>query len=304
MSYYNLPLTALRAFEAAARHASYSRAAEELGLTHGAVSHHIKGLEALLGVTLFQRKGGRMLLTEHGQRLAVHAVGGFDDLARGVDEVRARGPRSRTVAISVLPSFAANWLIPRLSQFHQLKPEISVNVQSSHLLIDLERDGIDLALRYGPGQWAGLTAELLSAEDLFPVCSPQFRQAHQIVTPQDLLSVPLLRDQRMPWELWFRAAGFPDIEEPETRTAYSDAGLLLQAAMAGHGVALARSVLAADDLAAGRLQRLFDISVPAHFSYFLVHRSGRPLRPPAEAFRQWLLDQCASKDIDTPDRDR
>lgn len=297
MSYYNLPLTALRAFEAAARHASYSRAAEELGLTHGAVSHHIKGLEALLGVTLFQRKGGRMLLTEHGQRLAVHAVGGFDDLARGVDEVRARSPRSRTVAISALPSFAANWLIPRLSEFHELHPQISVTVQSSHLLIDLERDGIDLALRYGPGQWAGLTAELLSSEDLFPVCSPAFRQQHPVTTPKDLLSVPLLRDQRMPWALWFRAAGLPDDDEPPTRTSYSDAGLLLQAAMAGHGIALARSVLAANDLATGHLERLFDISVPAHFSYYLVHRSGVPLRPPADTFRQWLLQQCAPQDI-------
>ncbi len=109
MSYYSLPLTALRAFEAAARHTSYSRAAEELGLTHGAVSHHIKALETLLGVTLFQRKGGRMIPTEHGQRLAVHAVEGFDNLARGVDEVKARSPRSRTVTISVLAAFASIW---------------------------------------------------------------------------------------------------------------------------------------------------------------------------------------------------
>lgn len=289
MSYYSLPLTALRAFDAAARHASYSRAADELGLTHGAVSHHIKGLEALLGVTLFQRKGGRMLLTEHGQRLAVHAVEGFEHLARGVEEVRARSPRSKTVTISVLPSFAARWLIPRLSKFHELNPAISVNVRTSHLLADFDQDGIDLALRYGPGQWAGLTAELLAEEALFPVCSPRFRKEHKITEAKDLLTLPLLRDQRMPWMLWFRAAGLEDVVEPEGGASYSDAGLLLQAAATDHGVALARSILANDDIAEGRLERLFDVSVPANFSYYVVSPSGRNLRPPAETLRQWLL---------------
>jgi LysR family glycine cleavage system transcriptional activator len=292
MSYYSLPLTALRAFEAAARHTSYSRAAEELGLTHGAVSHHIKALEALLGVTLFQRKGGRMIPTEHGQRLAVHAVEGFDNLARGVDEVKARSPRSRTVTISVLAAFAAKWLIPRLSQFHERHPDISISLRSSHMLADFSQDGIDLALRYGPGQWPGLTAELLAEEELFPVCSPRFRSEHNLSKPQDLLKVTLLRDQRLPWALWFRAAGLSDATEPNHGAAYSDAALLLQAAATDHGVALARSLLANDDLAAGRLERLFDISVPASFSYYVVFPSGRDLRAPAEAFRAWLMQQA------------
>lgn len=296
MSYYSLPLTALRAFETAARHASYSRAAEELGLTHGAVSHHIKGLEALLGVTLFQRKGGRMILTEHGQRLAVHAVEGFNSLARGFDEVRARSPRSRTVTISVLPSFASRWLIPRLSKFHESHPDVTVNIRSSHLVVDFARDAIDLAMRYGPGQWAGLTSELLAEEELFPVCSPRFRSRNKLSSPRDLLSVSLLRDQRMPWTLWFRAAGLSDVEEPQSGAAYSDAGLLLQAAVTDHGVALARSVLASDDLKAGHLDRLFDVSVPANFSYYLVFPSGQSLRAPAEIFRRWLLQQIASSD--------
>jgi len=293
MSYYSLPLTALRAFEAAARHTSYSRAAEELGLTHGAVSHHIKGLEALLGVTLFQRKGGRMIPTEHGQRLAVHAVEGFDNLARGVDEVKARSPRSRTVTISVLAAFAAKWLIPRLSHFHERHPDISISLRSSHMLADFSQDGIDLALRYGPGQWSGLTAELLAEEELFPVCSPRLRSEHSLSTPQDLLKVPLLRDQRLPWALWFRAAGLSDAAEPDHGAAYSDAALLLQAAATDHGVALARSLLANDDLAAGRIERLFDIGVPASFSYYVVFPSGRNLRAPAEAFRAWLMEQAA-----------
>ncbi len=140
-----------------------------------------------------------------------------------------------------------------------------------------------------------MTAELLAEEDLFPVCSPRFRSEHNLSTPQDLLTVPLLRDQRLPWALWFRAAGLSDAAEPDHGAAYSDAALLLQAAATDHGVALTRSLLAKDDLAAGRLERLFDISVPASFSYYVVYPSGRNLRPPAEAFRAWLMQQSESR---------
>jgi LysR family glycine cleavage system transcriptional activator len=138
-----------------------------------------------------------------------------------------------------------------------------------------------------------LTAELLAEEELFPVCGPRFRSEHNLSKPQDLLKVPLLRDQRLPWALWFRAAGLSDATEPNHGAAYSDAALLLQAAATGHGVALARSLLANDDLAAGRLERLFDISVPASFSYYVVFPGGRNLRAPAEAFRAWLMQQAA-----------
>ena len=289
MSFYKLPLAALRAFEAAARHRSYTRAAEELGLSHGAVSHHIKSLEALLGVTLFTRDKHGMTPTEHGQRLSVHASEGFAHLAQGVEEVRARLIRSRVVTVSVLPAFAGRWLIPRLSGFHDLHPDVDVNVRASPVLADFSRDGIDIALRYGPGRWQGLTSERLLNEDIFPVCSPRLLEKHPIAKASDLSSVKLLRDQRIPWSTWFRAVGVPELSDPQSGPAYSDAGLLLQAAVAGHGVALARSVLVQDELASGSLVRLFDEPVRAEFSYYVVYPSGMELRPPARIFKEWLL---------------
>jgi LysR family transcriptional regulator, glycine cleavage system transcriptional activator len=293
MSYLSLPLTALRAFEAASRHANYSRAAEELGLTHGAVSHHIKGLEILLGVVLFERKGTRMLPTEHGQRLAMHAITGFEHLARGVEEVRARAPRSKIVTISVLPSFASKWLIPRLPEFLQENSGVSVSIRSSHLLSDFESDGIDLALRYGTGQWPGVAADLLLEEEVFPVCSPEFRTKYRLKQIDDLRVVPLLHDQRMPWSLWFRATAFPDPPEHTHGLSFSDAALLLDAAATGQGVALGRSVLAQSDLDTGRLVRPFETGIPANLGYYVVYPSGCELRDPAERLKTWLLEQTA-----------
>lgn len=292
-SFYRLPLSALRAFEAAARQQSYSRAADELGLSHGAISHHIKGLEANLGVCLFKRDGAKMVPTEHGQRLAVHASEGFTRLAQGVDEVRARVMRSRVVTVSVLPAFAARWLIPRMVTFQEAHPDVEVSIRASHLLTDFSRDGVDVALRYGPGQWPGLSAELLAEEVIFPVCSPAFQGKYKLTEPTDLLSVRLLRDQRVPWSTWFRAAALDHGCEPNSGSAYSDAGLLLQAAVAGHGVALARSVLARGDLDAGSLVRLFETQVPAQSSYYLVYPSGVEMRRPAQVFREWLLREAA-----------
>lgn len=293
MSFQRLPLSALRAFHAAARHQGYSRAAEELGLSHGAVSHHIKSLESLLGVALFERHGNRMVPTEHGQRLAVHTSEGFAHLAQGFEEVKARLLRSRMVTMSVLPALAGRWLIPRLADFHERHPDVDVNLRASPMLVDFSRDGIDLALRYGPGKWAGLTSELLFEEELFPVCSPRFKSMHTLDRPRDLLSSKLLRDQRVPWSHWFRAAGLQNAPEPGRGPLYSDAGLLLQAAVASHGVALARSVLVSDELASGQLLRLFDIGAPAEFAYFVVYPSGETLRPPAMILKEWLLHQAS-----------
>nr|WP_243751436.1 LysR family transcriptional regulator [Paraburkholderia sp. BL10I2N1] len=150
----HLPLSALRAFEAAFRQRGYSRAADELGLSHGAVSHHIKSLEQLLGVKLFRRDGHVMVPTEAGQRLALHVSEGMSRLAQGIEEVRARKLRSRIVTVSVLPAFAARWLIPRLASLHQSNPDIEVNIRASALLADLSHEGVDVGLRYGPGKWA------------------------------------------------------------------------------------------------------------------------------------------------------
>jgi LysR family glycine cleavage system transcriptional activator len=292
MSFRNLPLVALRAFEAAARHRSYTRAADELGLSHGAVSHHLKALEQLLGVGLFRREGQRMVLTEHGQRLAVHASEGLAHLSRGFEEVRIRHRQSRIVTISVLPALASRWLIDRLQEFQELEPSIEVSMRASPLLVDFSRDGIDMGLRYGLGRWPGVTSDLLFDEQLFPVCSPAFKELKKLNSPEDLRKVKLLHDQRIPWPVWLRSAGFPMLELPSGGATFSDAGHLLQAAVAGHGVALARSILAKADMEAGLLIRPFAHAAPAEFAYYVVFPDDRPLRKPAALFRDWLLEEA------------
>jgi len=291
---YLPPLQALRAFEAAARHLSYSRAAEELALTHGAVSHHIARLERDLGgVRLFLRDGQRMLLTEAGQLLVLQVRQGLLVLSKAFDGARARGAEGATanlVTVSVLPSFAARWLVPRLSRFQAAHPEVDVAIRPTASLAPLDgRDGIDLAIRYGPGGWAGVTAEPFMGGDIFPVCSRSLFEAEHFSKPTDLAGATLLRNPSQPWRPWFAAAGL-DWPEPVRGPSYDDAGLLLQAAVDGQGVALARAVLVQDDLMAGRLVRLFDVPAADEYSWFLVWRE--PLRCDRQAFRalhDWLI---------------
>ena len=296
MSFRDLPLVALRAFEAAARHRSYSKAAGELGLSHGAVSHHLKNLEQMLGVSLFRREGHRMLLTEHGQRLAVHSTEGLTHLARGFEEVRTRQRLSRTVSISVLPAFASRWLIQRIQTFQDTQLDIEVSMKASPLLVDFTRDDIDLGLRYGSGRWPGVTSVLLFKEVLFPVCSPTFAELDRLRALKDLKRVKLLHDQRIPWSAWLRRLGRSDVNLQAKGPIYSDAGHLLQAAVAGHGVALGRSVLAECDLATGALLRPLPDVAPAESSYYVVYSSDRPLRRTAAVFRDWLLAEAQQSD--------
>jgi LysR family transcriptional regulator, glycine cleavage system transcriptional activator len=286
---------ALRAFEAAARHLSFSRAAEELHLTHGAVSHALRAMEAELGTALFRRRGNTMLLTDAGQLLAAHVRDALARLARGLEEVRVASETGRPVlTVSVLPAFAARWLLPRLTGFYALHPEIDVVLRATPALADFVRENVDLAIRYGPGQWPGLEAEKLLDEAIFPVCSPGFLGRHALREPADLLGVTLLRDLRQPWQGWFRLVGLV-AEEPVHGPAFNDAGLLLQSAAAGHGVALARANLAREDMADGRLVRLFADGARAEYAYYLVRPAGRTPTPKVAAFATWLRDQVAAE---------
>ncbi|GAB7537923.1 transcriptional regulator GcvA [Burkholderia sp. 3C] len=303
------PLQTLRAFEAAARHLSYSRAAKELSLTHGAISQHIARLEQELGgVTLFVRQGQRMLLTEAGQVLVLDLREGLQRLAEAFNAARAR-PRTRqvtrTLTVSVLPSFAARWLVPRLSFFQSSHPDVDIAIRPTAALAALDgRDGIDLAIRYGPGHWPGLHTTKLMKSVIFPVCSPALLARTSLKSAEDFLDVTLLRSPRQKWKPWFKAAGLA-LPEPTQGPSYDDAGLLLQAAMAGQGVALARSVLAADDLAAGRLVRVGDAEAEDTYSWFVVWRE--PLscdQDDFNAFRKWLECQTAADDLRQPRRFR
>jgi LysR family transcriptional regulator, glycine cleavage system transcriptional activator len=278
--------SALRAFDAAARHLNFSQAAEELHLTHGAISHQMKALEASLGVSLFRREGRRMLLTDAGQHFAARLRDVLGDLAAAVAEVAQRRDQ-KELTISVLPSFASYWLIPRLPSFHGRHPEIDVNIRATQALADFGRDGVDLAIRIGQGHWPGLVAEKLFDEEAFPVASPRFNGGALPKRPQDLAGAVLLRSERQPWTPWFRAIGL-DWPEPSRGPIYSDETLLIQAAAEGIGVALARGALVTADLASGRLVRLFPRRVPSRTAYYLVYPEAAGELPRVRAFREWI----------------
>ena len=292
---YLPPIQTLRAFEAAARHLSYSRAAQELSLTHGAISQHIARLEQDLdGVRLFVRQGQRMILTDAGQLLVLEVREGLSTLAQAFNNARARPRRASTsspLTISVLPSLAARWLVPKLAGFQQAHPHVDIAIRPTTALAALDgRDGIDLAIRYGPGEWPGLRVRKLMKSVVFPVCSPDLLAGRTLASPADLLGMPLLRSPRQKWRPWFHAADL-DWPEPTQGTLYDDSGLLLQAAAAGQGVALARGVLAAEELAAGRLVRVGELAIEDSASWFLVWRE--PLLCDAAAFEallNWLQD--------------
>jgi LysR family glycine cleavage system transcriptional activator len=286
------PLTALRAFEAAARHLNFSRAAEELHVTHGAVSHQMKSLEAHLGIALFRRQGRQMQLTDAGRNLQEHVHEALRRLKRGIAELRA-AVRGQVLTVTTTPAFATRWLLPRLADFQTRHPEIDVNVRATSALIDFDRDAVDLAIRYGPGGWAGLEADKLLDEDVFPVCSPDFRGGRLPTRIDDLKDVMLLRDPRQPWRDWFLSVGL-DWPEPARGPVYDDASLLLQAAAGGLGVALARGALAQAELQTGRLVRLFPDSARASFAYYVVHPPGARLLPKVSVFADWLAQQVTS----------
>lgn len=284
-----LPLNALRAFEAAARHLSLSRAAEELHLTHGAISHQVRALEALLGAALFNRRGRGVVLTEAGQHLAGVLTGSFAQINQAMNAVRRQS--DQTLTISLLTSFAARWLVPRLERFHEAHPDVVMSMRTGRELADLRRDGVDLAIRSGRGNYPGLDARFLMAEDLFAVASPRLAGGLP-ETPADLKRHLLLRDSIDDWAMWCRAAGL-DITTLRFGTVFQDSAVLLDAAARGAGIALARRVLVAPDLESGRLVRLFDVQVPDLFSYWTVTLPERAEEPAIAQFRDWLHGEAA-----------
>jgi len=286
------PLSALRAFEAAARHLNFTRAAEELHLTHGAISHQMKSLEASVGVALFRREGKKLLLTDAGQRFASRLRDLLGDLRAAVAEVGKRRDQQE-LTISVLPSFASLWLIPRLARFHAAHPEIDVNIRATQALAEFGPDGVDLAIRMGAGGWPGLVAEKLFDEEVFPVASPRLNGGALPKRPEALAREVLLRSERQPWTPWFRAMGL-DWPEPGRGPIYSDETLLVQAAAEGIGVALARGALVAADLATGRLVRLFPRRVPSRTAYYLVYPRAAGELARVRAFRDWIQGEAKS----------
>ena len=290
------PLNALRAFEAAGRHLSFTRAAQELNVTQAAISHQIKSLEEYLGIRLFRRQNRGLLLTDAGQAYLPDVRRAFERLATATDKLQARDA-SGVLTVSVLPSFGAKWLVPRLARFRLAHPEIDVRLSASEALVDFTRDDVDVAIRHGQGHYPGLSVTPLMREVAFAVCSPALLTGpHPIRTPEDLRRHTLLHDDdETTWAMWLRAAGVDTID-PTRGPFFDDSSMTLHAAVNGQGVALGRSALAHDDLKAGRLVRLFDISLPCRAAYYLVYPEHTASRPKIQAFRQWLLDETGGDD--------
>jgi LysR family glycine cleavage system transcriptional activator len=294
------PLNALRAFEAAARHLSFTRAAAELFVTQAAVSHQIKALEGHVGVKLFRRLPRQLLLTDEGQAYAHALTDVFARLGRATARLREpEATRRRLLTVSVVPSFAARWLVPRLGRFRQQHPEIDVRVAPQSAAADFARDDVDVGIRYGAGKYPGLRSDRLLDDELFPVCSPRLcRGAHALRRPRDLRHHVLLHDETTDdWRTWLAVAGVgADAGVDVTRgPIFTDASMLLEAALGGQGVALARRVLAAEELRTGRLVRPFaaELTLPSARAYFVVAPRATADQPRIKAFRAWLMQEAA-----------
>ena len=282
------PLNALPSFEAAARHLSFSRAAEELRVTHGAVSRAVRNLEDHLGVQLMIRATRSVRLTPIGASYAAEVRDVLEHLAAATSA--ATGRSSGIVSVSTIDSFAARWLMPRLSRFRRAHDDIDVRVAMSERLADFVSDGIDIAIRCGGGQYPGLSSELLMKEHHFPVCSPKLLEGpYPLRTSADLAHHTLLHDVfTVDWAIWLHSAGIDNVD-PHRGPTFLSSDHAIQAAVRGEGVVLGRSALVADDLAAGRLVRPFELSLPAGFAYYVVYPPRALQRPNVKAFRDWLM---------------
>lgn len=283
------PFIALRALEAAARLQSYSRAADELSVTHGAVSQQIRRLEEELGTVLFHREGNRMVPTPEASRLAGDVAGAIRALQSGVDALRAD---ANTLVISTLAHFAGRWLAPRLTRLAESAPNMRIEIRVGDGLSTLGPDGVDLALRYGPGVYPRCQSELLFAESQFPVCAPSVLERHPIRTPEDLLTAPLLVHKTRPWAYWFKSVGLK-APAPVGGIVFDDTGMLIDAAVQGLGVALARGPFVEHDLASGRLVRPLREATAGEWSYFAVWRPESRKLPLIRAFVDWLRSEIA-----------
>lgn len=279
------PLSALRIFEAAARHDNFSAAAVELHLTPGAVSRQIKTLEQHLGLALFVRDSRRHLLTRAGTQLAERVREAFGQLHEAIRQLAPEA--AQRVVVTVLPSFATRWLLPRLSAFSERYPAIEIDLRPSRDIVALDRSDIDLAIRYGRGRWAGTSTSLLFEEELLPVCAPALAARFRPKAPADLLELPLIHDSDFPWLPYFDLHG---VKTPRRMKGIrlDDSGLALAAAEQGQGVALGRSVLIADALQTGRLVAPIRATMKGDYSYYLAWPRQRELAPGASRFRDWL----------------
>ena len=285
------PLSALRPFEAAARLESFSRAAEELHLTHGAVSHQVRGLEEHLGLALFARHGKRVVLTAAGRAFAERVRGALEEIAQAADALRAR--REDRLGVSVLPSFASRWLMPRLIRFMDANPGIAVNVSATTALADFSADEVDVAIRFGKGPWPPLVCERFLEDEYFPVVSPKLYRGKMPRAPKDLLGARIIREDRDLWDEWFQAAGIAPRAPATGAASVNDSTFALQSAARGEGIALARLSIIGEDLERGTLKRLFDIPLPSPTTYWFVSPKETAGMKKVKLFRDWVREELS-----------
>ncbi|MBB3976000.1 DNA-binding transcriptional LysR family regulator [Rhizobium azooxidifex] len=281
----SIHLNGLRAIEAVGRLGSLQAAADELGVTVGAVSQQVIKAEAQLGRTVFERTARGMRPTPFGTPFVRKLSAGFRELAEAVGSARHRD--DTILVISVAPIFASRWLIHRIHQFSAAHPEISLRIESTTALADLSGSDVDLGIRIGPGTWPGVRAEFVLPQEMFPVCTPEL--AGRLKTPADLVDMPAVIDanDQFTWDRWLEAAGL-DQPAPRTRHMFSDASLCLDAALAGQGVLLAWPILASWALAEGLLVAPFDIRVKTGMGYYFI--TAPDVREPRKVtlFKQWM----------------
>ncbi|WP_027582135.1 transcriptional regulator GcvA [Bradyrhizobium sp. Ai1a-2] len=291
-------LNGLRAFEAAARHLSFTQAAAELNVTQTAISHQIKRLEQELGVRLFVRQNRALTLTPKAAEYLPGVRAAFNDLKLATDRLLRRED-DHVLTVSTLASLAAKWLLPRLSTFQEAHPGVDVRITTSTNLVDFQRDNVDAAIRYGRGQWQGLRADWLMADELFPVCSPSLLNGGKpLKCPEDLRDHVLLHTSNTnsdDWRLWLTAAGLPADLAKQPGITFDLIFMTIQAAIDGIGVAMGRTSYVKDDIAKGRLLVPFKIALPADAGFYLVSPQARADSPKLAAFRQWMVASAQSK---------
>ncbi|AKG67987.1 MULTISPECIES: transcriptional regulator GcvA [Serratia] len=289
------PLNALRVFDAAARHLSFTKAAEELFVTQAAVSHQIKSLEDFLGLKLFRRRNRSLLLTEEGQSYYLDIKEIFSSINEATRKLQARSAKG-ALTVSLPPSFAIQWLVPRLSSFNSAYPGIDVRIQAIDREEEKLADDVDVAIFYGRGNWPGVRTERLYAEYLLPVCSPSLLMGdHALKVPGDLAYHTLLHDtSRRDWLAYTRQLGLQHINVQQG-PIFSHSAMVVQAAVHGQGIALVNNVMAQTEIEAGRLVCPFnDVLVSKNAFYLVCHDSQAELGKIA-AFRQWILARAASE---------
>ncbi len=285
-------LNGLRAFEAAARHLSFTLAAAELNVTQTAISHQIKRLEEELGLRLFVRKNRTLALTPKAKDYLPGVRAAFNDLRLATDRL-LRKDEDNVLTVSTLASHAAKWLLPRLSAFQEAHPGIDVRITTSTSLVDFKNGDVDAAIRYGRGHWPGVRAQWLMADELFPVCSPALlNSAKPLRCPEDLAHYTLLHTSGGyddDWRQWLTAAGLPTDISKQPGVSFDLIFMTVQAAIDGIGVAMGRTSYVQDDIAKGRLVVPFKIALPADAGFYLVSPESSDEPQKLKLFRQWLL---------------